>query len=160
MINFFYPQEDKKFPPQHSCVLFCKMSLDKQESLEPHHEKEEANLKSDSRVESYGHFATYEQTIKDDDVMILTFNNFIRHNAHLFRGKVVLDLECGVGVLSMIAAKAGAARVIGVEKSNIVEHARRLVLRKVCVGGWWWVCGWVAQQNRVTPSPQTLDSDF
>ena len=102
------------------------MNLDKQESLEHHLEKEEANLQSDSSVESYGHFATYEQTIKDD-VMILTFNNFIRHNAHLFRGKVVLDLECGVGVLSMFAAKAGAAKVISVEKSNIVEHARRLV---------------------------------
>merc|ERR1719244_958015 len=49
------------------------------------------------------------------------------HNKHLFKGKVVLDVGCGTGILSMFAAKAGAAKVIGVDMSSIVEHAKTIV---------------------------------
>lgn len=41
-----------------------------------------------------------------------------------FQGKIVLDIGCGTGILSMFAAKAGAARVIGVDCSNIVDYAK------------------------------------
>lgn len=39
----------------------------------------------------------------------------------------MLDIGCGTGILSMFAAKAGAAKVIGVECSNIVEYAKQIV---------------------------------
>ena len=50
-----------------------------------------------------------------DNVRTLSYRDAMLHNKHLFRGKVVLDVGCGTGILSMFAAKAGAARVIGVD---------------------------------------------
>lgn len=49
------------------------------------------------------------------------------HNKHLFRDKIVLDIGCGTGILSMFAAKAGAARVFAVECSNIANYAKTII---------------------------------
>ncbi|CAN0597454.1 unnamed protein product, partial [Laminaria digitata] len=40
---------------------------------------------------------------------------------------VVLDVGCGTGVLSCFAARAGARKVIGVDRSDIVVKAREVV---------------------------------
>jgi len=42
-------------------------------------------------------------------------------------GKIVLDVGCGTGILSLFAAKAGAKHVYGIECSSIIEHARTIV---------------------------------
>ncbi|CAG2176794.1 unnamed protein product [Oppiella nova] len=49
------------------------------------------------------------------------------HNKHLFKNKVVLDIGCGTGILSMFAAKTGAAHVIGIECSGIVNLAEQVI---------------------------------
>ena len=54
-----------------------------------------------------------------DEVRTLTYRNSMYHNKHLFKGKVVLDVGCGTGILSMFAAKAGASKVIGVSISAL-----------------------------------------
>uniref|UniRef100_A0A1B6EFM7 type I protein arginine methyltransferase n=1 Tax=Clastoptera arizonana TaxID=38151 RepID=A0A1B6EFM7_9HEMI len=80
----------------------------------------------DYYFDSYGHFGIHEEMLKDE-VRTLTYRNSMYHNKHLFKDKVVLDIGCGTGILSMFAAKAGASRVIGVECSNIVEYAQKII---------------------------------
>ena len=67
----------------------------------------------DYYFDSYAHFGIHEEMLKDE-VRTVTYKNSMLHNKHLFKGKIVLDIGCGTGILSMFAAKAGAAKVIGV----------------------------------------------
>jgi len=80
----------------------------------------------DYYFDSYAHFGIHEEMLKDE-VRTLTYRNSMYHNKHLFKGRVVLDIGCGTGILSMFAAKAGAAKVIAIECSNIVTYARKIV---------------------------------
>ena len=52
-------------------------------------------------------------------------------NKHLIKDKVVLDVGCGTGILSMFCAKAGAKQVIAVDCSDIIEQARLIVAQNV-----------------------------
>jgi len=99
----------------------CKNKMER-EALPP---LEEMTSK-DYYFDSYAHFGIHEEMLKDE-VRTLTYRNAMYHNRHLFKGKVVLDVGCGTGILCMFAAKAGAAKVIGVDCSGIVEHARTIM---------------------------------
>jgi protein arginine N-methyltransferase 1 len=48
-------------------------------------------------------------------------------NKDFLKGKVVLDVGCGTGILCLLAAKAGAKKVIGVDMSSIIERAKKVV---------------------------------
>jgi len=80
----------------------------------------------DYYFDSYAHFGIHEEMLKDE-VRTLTYRNSMWHNKHLFKDKIVLDVGCGTGILSMFAAKAGAKQVIGIDMSSIVEHAKKIV---------------------------------
>merc|ERR1719226_373215 len=80
----------------------------------------------DYYFDSYAHFGIHEEMLKDE-VRTMTYRNSMYHNKHLFKDKVVLDVGCGTGILCMFAAKAGAKKVIGIECSNIVDHAKNIV---------------------------------
>merc|ERR1711971_1313190 len=80
----------------------------------------------DYYFDSYAHFGIHEEMLKDE-VRTLTYRDSMIMNKHLFKDKIVLDVGCGTGILSMFAAKAGAKKVFGVDMSGIVEQARIIV---------------------------------
>lgn len=75
---------------------------------------------------SYDHFGIHEEMLKDR-TRTLAYRSAIYQNANLFKDKVVLDVGCGTGILSMFAARSGAKHVIGVDMSNIINMARKIV---------------------------------
>ena len=74
------------------------------------------------------HFAVaiHEAMLKDT-VRTDAYRDFVYDNKHLFRDKVVMDVGCGTGILSMFCAKAGAKMVIAVDNSGIIDKARQIV---------------------------------
>ncbi|KAI3327540.1 S-adenosyl-L-methionine-dependent methyltransferase [Xylariaceae sp. AK1471] len=73
--------------------------------------------------ESYAGVDIHETMLKDT-VRTEAYRDFIYNNKHLFAGKTVLDIGCGTGILSMFCARAGAARVLAVDASDIIVKAR------------------------------------
>ena len=62
-----------------------------------------------------------------DEVRTRAYMDAIMQNPHLFKDKVVMDVGCGTGILSMFAAKAGAKKVYGIECSGIITQAKQIV---------------------------------
>ncbi|KAI9809215.1 MAG: hypothetical protein M1825_002506 [Sarcosagium campestre] len=75
---------------------------------------------------SYAYNDIHEVMLKDT-VRTDAYRDFIYEHKNLFAGKVVLDVGCGTGILSMFCAKAGAKRVIAVDNSDIINKARENV---------------------------------
>lgn len=75
---------------------------------------------------SYDHHGIHEEMLKDE-VRTRSYRDAIYQNKHIFKDKVVLDVGCGTGILSMFAARAGARHVIGVDMSSIISKAKEIV---------------------------------
>ncbi|KAG5270132.1 hypothetical protein AALO_G00189090 [Alosa alosa] len=75
---------------------------------------------------SYGHYSIHEEMLKDK-VRTESYRDFMHLNQDVFKDKVVLDVGCGTGILSMFAARAGAKKVIGVDQSEIIYQAMDIV---------------------------------
>uniref|UniRef100_A0A2K6L203 Protein arginine N-methyltransferase 3 n=1 Tax=Rhinopithecus bieti TaxID=61621 RepID=A0A2K6L203_RHIBE len=75
---------------------------------------------------SYGHYGIHEEMLKDK-IRTESYRDFIYQNPHIFKDKVVLDVGCGTGILSMFAAKAGAKKVLGVDQSEILYQAMDII---------------------------------
>lgn len=69
-----------------------------------------------------------------DTVRTGSYQRAIIDNPHLFKGKTVLDVGCGTGILSMFAAKAGAEHVVGVNVPtfSIVDIFSFWITRLIC----------------------------
>lgn len=77
---------------------------------------------------SYAHFGIHHDMLSDE-VRTTSYRDAILKNSSTFAGKNVLDLGCGTSILSMFSSKAGAARVVGVDQSDIIYHAMDIVKR-------------------------------
>ncbi|XP_046852864.1 protein arginine N-methyltransferase 1-like [Xenia sp. Carnegie-2017] len=56
-----------------------------------------------------------------------SYRQAIFENAKLFRDKLVMDVGCGTGILSLFAAEVGAAKVYAIEASRTALIARNVV---------------------------------
>ncbi|KAK2768181.1 hypothetical protein FQN54_000033 [Arachnomyces sp. PD_36] len=103
---------------------------DKEEPSKPEEPQEGGSKKV--REEESDYFTSYSyntihESMLKDTVRTNSYRDFIYDNKRLFKDKVVLDVGCGTGILSMFCAKAGAKQVIAVDNSNIIERAREIV---------------------------------
>ena len=62
-----------------------------------------------------------------DEVRTSHYRNAILNNRADFQDKIVMDVGCGSGILSLFAAQAGARKVYAIEASNMAESARKLI---------------------------------
>nr|CAH8876114.1 unnamed protein product [Trichobilharzia regenti] len=73
-------------------------------------------------------YISQQQNMMQDYIRTSTYQRAILANASAdFRGKVVLDVGAGSGILSFFAIQAGATRVYAVEASNMASHCNSLV---------------------------------
>lgn len=55
------------------------------------------------------------------------YRQAIMSNKLYFKDKVVMDVGCGTGILSIFCAQAGAKKVYAVEASNLANLAKDIV---------------------------------
>lgn len=92
-------------------------------SKQPGNQPSKQDRIDDGYFDSYSYNEIHELMLKDT-VRTDAYRDFIYDNKDIFAGKVVLDIGCGTGILSMFCAKAGAQKVIAVDNSGIIEKAR------------------------------------
>ena len=92
--------------------------------------KEKKKLPADNDSYYFNSYSntTIHETMLRDTVRTSAYEKAILSNSEsLFRGKTVLDIGCGTGVLSLFCAKAGAKKVIAVDNSDIINQAKQIV---------------------------------
>ncbi|CAD6340351.1 unnamed protein product [Miscanthus lutarioriparius] len=85
----------------------------------------------DKEVDFANYFCTYaylyhQKEMLCDRVRMDAYHSAVFRNAPHFKGKVVLDVGTGSGILAIWSAQAGARKVFAVEATNMAEHAREL----------------------------------
>ncbi|KAJ3394549.1 hypothetical protein HDU84_007723 [Entophlyctis sp. JEL0112] len=77
----------------------------------------------------FGSYAETEihETMLKDSVRTESYRDCFYDNKDFFKDKIVLDVGCGTGILSMFAARAGAKQVYAVDNSTIILKAKEIV---------------------------------
>lgn len=86
----------------------------------------DSSLVGDYYFDGYSHIGIHETMLRDT-ARTQAYANALLSNASLLQGKVVLDVGCGTGILSMLAARAGAKKVIGVDMSSILRTSQKVI---------------------------------
>ncbi|XP_024383890.1 protein arginine N-methyltransferase PRMT10 [Physcomitrium patens] len=88
--------------------------------------------KADKGADFANYFCTYaflyhQKEMLSDRVRMDAYYDSIFKNARHFKGKTVLDVGTGSGILAIWSAQAGARKVYAVEATDMATHARALV---------------------------------
>ncbi|KAL2649902.1 hypothetical protein R1flu_018030 [Riccia fluitans] len=75
---------------------------------------------------AYSHIGVHEEMIKDR-TRTDTYRDAIFANVESIRDKVVVDVGCGTGILSIFCAFAGARKVYAIDASDIAVQAQEVV---------------------------------
>ncbi|CAK1551492.1 unnamed protein product [Leptosia nina] len=78
------------------------------------------------------YFSSYEdleihRLMLEDEPRTSTYRKAILNNKEYFKDKVVMDVGCGTGILSIFCAQAGAKKVYAVEASNLANLAKEII---------------------------------
>ncbi|XP_067299706.1 protein arginine N-methyltransferase 2 isoform X3 [Pseudorasbora parva] len=87
--------------------------------------------------EYFGNYGTLRLHLEmlSDKPRTETYRQVILSNSASLRGKVVMDLGCGTGIISLFCALlAQPAAVYAVEASSMAEHTEKLVRKNGCEG--------------------------
>jgi type I protein arginine methyltransferase len=84
------------------------------------------NHKHDYYFGSYSNFYIHEEMLKDS-VRTKAYQKAIEGNPDDFKGKIVLDIGAGTGILSIFAARAGAKHVYAIENAEIALFAEEII---------------------------------
>jgi type I protein arginine methyltransferase len=91
-------------------------------------ESDETKLTGDYYFDGYSHIGIHETMLRDA-ARTNAYGDALLKNSEFLKGKVVLDIGCGTGILCLFAARAGARKVVGVDCSSIAVKAREIVHR-------------------------------
>ena len=75
---------------------------------------------------SYSSHHIHEEMLKDSN-RTLAYQRAIEGNPEDFKDKVVLDIGCGTGILSIFAARAGAKHVYAIDNAEIALFAKEII---------------------------------
>lgn len=79
----------------------------------------------DYYFDSYAHVSIH-RIMLSDKIRTVSYREAVFRNPSIFKDKVILDVGCGTGIISLFAAKCGAKRVYAVEKSSISKYANQI----------------------------------
>jgi protein arginine N-methyltransferase 1 len=82
----------------------------------------------DYYFDSYSYMDIHQEMLSDY-VRTEAYRDSMIRNKELFKGKVVMDIGCGTGILSMFAAKSGAKHVYAIEMADVYKVAQEIVNR-------------------------------
>lgn len=61
-----------------------------------------------------------------DKIRTQSYKDFIEGNPEIFKDKIVLDVGCGTGILSMFSVIAGCSHVFAIDNSEIIQKAKEI----------------------------------
>ena len=120
----------------HMKVVTRNILLDNSSSTDASIANKEGHIKSVSSRKteedsgyagSYAHFGIHHEMLSDK-IRTQSYKDAVSHNEQSLRDKLILDLGCGTGILSMFCARHGNAKhVVGVDMSDIAHQAMDIV---------------------------------